>query len=95
MKLDQCKPRQQLVSATDVFLGDPPRFADGKALASYVGLIPREYSSGAHQRLGTLTKQGSPYLRFLWNEAGARAVRRDPYLQRFYSDEATQSRKQV
>jgi transposase len=70
--------------ATDVFLGDPQRFADGKALASYVGLIPREYSSGARQRLGALTKQGSPLLRFLWNEAGAHAVRLDPELQRFY-----------
>jgi Transposase IS116/IS110/IS902 family len=70
--------------ATDVFLGDPQRFADGKALASYVGLIPREYSSGARQRLGALTKQGSPLLRFLWNEAGAHAVRRDPELLRFY-----------
>ena len=70
--------------ATDVFLGDPQRFANGKALASYVGLIPREYSSAAHQRLGALTKQGSPLLRFLWNEAGAHAVRRDPGLQRFY-----------
>ena len=49
-----------------------------------MGLIPREYSSGARQRLGTLTKQGSPLLRFLWNEAGAHAVRRDPELQRFY-----------
>jgi transposase len=28
--------------ATDVFLGDPARFADSKALASYVGMIPRE-----------------------------------------------------
>jgi transposase len=32
--------------ATEVFLGDPARFADSKALASYVGMIPREYSSG-------------------------------------------------
>jgi len=32
--------------ATDVFLGDPARFADGKALANYVGIIPSEYSSG-------------------------------------------------
>src|SRR5215469_663908 len=70
--------------ATDVFLGDPRRFADGKALASYVGLIPREYSSGARQRLGGVTKQGSPLLRFLWCEAGAHAVRRDPELKRFY-----------
>jgi transposase len=70
--------------ATDVFLGDPQRFADGKALASYVGMIPREYSSGGRQRLGGLTKQGNPLLRFLWGEAGAHAARRDPQLQRFY-----------
>src|SRR5215471_8100489 len=36
--------------ATDVFLGDPGRFADGKALSSYVGLIPGERSSGRRQR---------------------------------------------
>lgn len=70
--------------ATEVFLGDPRRFADGKALASYVGIIPREYSSGGHQRLGGVTKQGSPLLRFLWGEAGAHAVRRDLELKRFY-----------
>jgi transposase len=71
--------------ATEVFLGDPARFADSKALASYVGMIPREYSSGGRrQRLGGLTKQGNPLLRFLWGEAGAHAVRRDPELQRFY-----------
>jgi transposase len=70
--------------ATDVFLGDAKRFVDGKALASYVGLIPGERSSGRRQRLGKLTKQGSPLLRFLWGEAGAHAVRRDPELQRFY-----------
>jgi transposase len=70
--------------ATEVFLGDPSRFADGKSLASYVGLIPREYSSGARQRLGGLSKQGNPFLRFLWGEAAIHAVRRDPDLQRFY-----------
>jgi transposase len=70
--------------ATEVFLGDPTRFADGKALASYVGIIPSEYSSGGRQRLGGLSKQGNPLLRFLWCEAAAHAVRRDPELQRFY-----------
>src|SRR5215813_3362012 len=70
--------------ATEVFLGDPQRFADGKALASYVGMIPREYSSGERQRFGAVTKQGSPLLRFLWGEAAAHAARRDPELQRFY-----------
>jgi len=58
--------------ATDIFLGDPGRFVDGKALASYVGLIPGERSSGRRRRLGKVTKQGSPLLRFLWGEAVVR-----------------------
>jgi transposase len=70
--------------ATEVFLGDPARFADSKELASYVGMIPRENSSGGRQRLGGLTKQGNPLLRFLWGEAGIHAVRRDPELKHFY-----------
>jgi hypothetical protein len=36
------------------------------------------------QRLGGLSKQGNPLLRFLWGEAGAHAARQDPELQRFY-----------
>jgi transposase len=70
--------------ATDVFLGDPKRFSNGKALASYIGIIPREHSSGGRQRLGGLSKQGNPLLRLLWCEAAAHAVRRDPELRRFY-----------
>jgi transposase len=70
--------------ATDVFLGDPQRFDAGKSLASYVGLIPQERSSGRRRRLGRISKQGNPLLRFLWNEAGTHAARRDPELKRFY-----------
>jgi transposase len=70
--------------ATEVFLGDPSRFVDAKALASYVGMIPSEYSSGDRRRLGRLTKQGNPMLRFLWCEAAIHAVRRDAALGRFY-----------
>jgi transposase len=70
--------------ATEVFLGEPTRFPDGKALASYVGMIPSEYSSGTRQRLGALSKQGNPFLRFLWCEAALHAVRQDVELQRFY-----------
>ena len=76
--------------ATDVFLGDPRRFTDGKTLASYVGIIPREYSSGGRQKFGGLSKQGNPLLRFLWGEAGAHAARRDPELQRFYRRQLVQ-----
>jgi transposase len=70
--------------ATEVFLGDPSRLAGSKDLASYVGMIPGEYSSGKRQRLGGLSKQGNPLLRFLWGEAGMHAVRRDPELKHFY-----------
>ena len=42
-----------VTAATDVFLGDPSRFPNGKALASYVGLIPSEYSSGPGSVSGT------------------------------------------
>jgi transposase len=76
--------------ATEVFVGDPARFLDGKALASYVGMIPSEYSSGKRQRLGALTKQGNPFLRFLRCEAAAHAVPRDPDLQRIHRRKVAQ-----
>jgi len=50
---------------TEVFVGDPYRFSDGNAVASDVGMIPSDYSSGKRQRLGALSKQGNPFLRFL------------------------------
>src|SRR6201984_652637 len=70
--------------ATEVFLGDPLRFADGKALASYIGMIPSEHSSGRWQRLGAMSKQGNTLLRYLWCEAAMHAVEQDPELKRFY-----------
>jgi len=70
--------------ATEVFLGYTMRFADGKAVAIYIGMIPSEHSSGSRQRLGALSKQGNALLRFLWGEAAMQAVGRDPELKRFY-----------
>ena len=65
-------------------LGPVERFASGKQVASYFGLIPSERSSGGGQRLGHITKQGSSFLRFLLVEAGQSAARYDPELGRFY-----------
>ena len=65
-------------------LGPAQRFASGKQVASYFGLIPSEYSSGGGQRLGHISKQGSSFLRFLLVEAGQSAARYDPELGRFY-----------
>ncbi len=65
-------------------VGPTERFARAKQVASYVGLIPREYSSGGKQRLGHISKQGSPFLRFLLVEAAQSAARWDPELKRAY-----------
>jgi transposase len=70
--------------ATEVFLGDPTRFATAHQVASYVGMIPCEHSSGKKQRLGKLTKEGNSLLRNLWVEATLHAVIKDAELKRFY-----------
>ncbi len=59
-------------------MGDVSRFQRGKQVASYLGLIPREYSSGGKQRLGSISKQGNRFLRMLLVEAAQGAVRCDP-----------------
>jgi transposase len=65
-------------------IGDPGRFASSKQVASYLGLIPAENSSGGRQRLGHLTKQGNPLLRYLLVEAAHSAAQREPDLGRCY-----------
>jgi len=46
-------------------LGTPERFACGKQVGSYLGLIPCEDSSADHWRLGHISKQGNALLRYL------------------------------
>jgi transposase len=65
-------------------LGPIERFANGKKVASYLGLIPSEYSSGGRQHFGHLTKQGSRLLRFLLVEAAQTACRYDGQLKQDY-----------
>jgi transposase len=65
-------------------LGPWQRFGRAKQVASYCGLIPREHSSGGRQRLGHISKQGSPLLRWLLVEAAQSAVRHEPEMQRQY-----------
>jgi transposase len=54
------------------------RFQCGKQIASYLGLVPLEDSSGNRRRLGHITKQGNSLLRFLLVEAAQVTVRSDP-----------------
>lgn len=70
--------------ATVVVLGPVERFASGKKVASYVGLIPSEHTSGGRQHFGHLTKQGSRLLRFLLVEAAQSVRRLDAELKQDY-----------
>ncbi len=60
------------------------RFANSRKVAAYVGLEPREYSSGEKQRFGGISKAGSRLLRFLLVEAGNSAVSSDEHLKKLY-----------
>jgi transposase len=66
-------------------IGAVGRFKKSSQVASYLGLIPSEHSSGGKQRLGHISKQGNALLRFLLVEAGHSAVRKDAELARCYS----------
>jgi transposase len=68
-------PGVGLLTATALvaFVGDVARFPSGRHFASYLGLTPRESSSGLRRRLGAISKRGDPYLRMLLIH-GARAV---------------------
>ena len=61
-----------------LIIGNTERFRCGKQVASYLGLVPLEESSGNRRRLGHITKQGSSSVRFLLVEASQVTVRKLP-----------------
>ena len=61
-----------------LIIGQADRFQCGKQIASYLGLVPLEDSSGNRRRLGHITKQGSSMMRFLLVEAAQVTVRSVP-----------------
>ena len=67
-----------------LIIGTPERFHRGKQIGTYVGMIPREDSSGGKQRLGHISKQGNSLLRFLLVEAAQAAARINPDWRRRY-----------
>ena len=52
---------------------DPSVFTSGRELAAWIGLVPRQSSTGGKERLGQISKQGDQYLRWLL-VAGAMSV---------------------
>ena len=54
-------------------IGDWGAFRSGRNLAAWIGLVPKQHSTGGKERLGSITKQGNRYLRWLL-VTGAMAV---------------------
>jgi transposase len=62
-----------LATALVASVADPKAFRSGRDFSAWVGLVPKQNSSGGKQKLGGITKQGDRYLRGLFT-AGALAV---------------------
>ena len=62
-----------LATALVASIADPKAFRSGRNFSAWIGLVPKQYSSGGRDRLGSISKQGDRYLRSLFM-AGALAV---------------------
>jgi transposase len=76
-------------------IGDVGRFSRSKQVSSYLGLIPREHSSGGKQRMGSISKQGNRFLRTLLVEAAQSAVRFDHDFRKEYRHRCHQKPRAV
>jgi len=85
-RLLMTQPGVGLVAALAFILtiGEVLRFRCSKQVRSYLGLIPRERSSGGKQRMGAISKQGNRLLRTLLVEAAQSVVRYDPEFRKEY-----------
>jgi transposase len=62
-----------LATALVASIADPKAFRSGRDFSAWIGLVPKQHSSGGREKLGGISKQGDRYLRSLFT-AGALAV---------------------
>ena len=62
-----------LATALVAAVADPKSFRSGRNFSAWIGMVPKQHSSGGKQRLGNISKQGDRYLRGLF-VAGALSV---------------------
>jgi transposase len=79
-------PGVAMVTAATVLaeVGDFRRFKSTKSIARFAGLNPWLYSSDKTHRLGHITKQGSPHLRWILQQAAWTAIRTDDGVRRIF-----------
>jgi transposase len=98
-QLEQCRPDfPQTEAIADIYgighysallivaeLGEVERFRTAKQVGAYAGLTSRVHQSGGHCYQGSITRQGSPWLRWILVEAAMKTVREDAALRNFYN----------
>src|SRR5215471_5257985 len=72
-KRRNCIPGVGPLLATAASVADPKTFRSGRNFSAWIGLVPKQHSSGGRDRLGSISKQGDRYLRSLF-VTGALAV---------------------
>ena len=82
VELLQSAPGIGMLTATRLVLewGDVSRFERKEEFASFLGLIPSDYSSGEQERQGHITKQGNRWVRAWLVECSWIAIKHDPVL---------------
>src|SRR4029077_6959747 len=64
-----------LATALVASVADPRAFRSGRNFSAWVGLVPKQHSSGGKDRLGSISKQGDRYLRSLFTAGGTAVIR--------------------
>lgn len=54
-----------IATAVVSYVGNPQQFKNGRAMAAYLGLVPKQYSTGGKPKLGGISKRGDKYIRQL------------------------------
>ena len=72
-RLDEFGVGPALATALVASVADPKAFRSGRNFSAWIGLVPKQHSSGGKHKLGSISKQGDRYLRSLFT-AGALAV---------------------
>jgi transposase len=98
-QLERCRPEfPQTAALADIHgiglysallivaeLGEVERFHAAKQVGAYAGLTSRVHQSGGHCYQGSITRQGSPWLRWILVEAAMKTIRQDEALKNFYT----------
>jgi transposase len=78
-------------------IDDPHRFASGREVSAYFGLVPRQYQSGETDRNGRITKRGNPLARTILVECAWASLRYNPWAksiyERVYGKQRTRKKK--